>query len=141
MRRTFGSDAEPKRASYALARRWERGFEYAPVCAKHAGRTRGSFGNPACEFFFNYISYKLLLILLFTSLLAIPLARQRFLHTALFARLQVKGMTLYFLDDVFLLNLALEPAQRIFKRLAFLHANLCQLTTPPNRPNWVSIDY
>ncbi len=81
------------------------------------------------------------LVLLFTSFLTIPLARQRFFHTALFTGLQVEGVTLYFLDDVFLLNLALEPAQRIFKRLAFLHANLCQLTTPPNRPTWVFIDY
>lgn len=35
-------------------------------------------------------------------------------------------MTLYFLDDVFLLNLPLKPAQSIFERLAFLNANFCQ---------------
>ncbi len=35
-------------------------------------------------------------------------------------------MTLYFLDDVFRLNLALKPPQRVFERLAFLHSNLCQ---------------
>jgi hypothetical protein len=29
-------------------------------------------------------------------------------------------MTLDFLDDVFLLYLTLKPAQRVFKRLAFL---------------------
>src|ERR1700739_4829660 len=75
------------------------------------------------------------LVLLFTCLLAIPLARQRFLYAALFARLQVEGVTLHFLDDVLLLNLALKPAQRVFKRLAFLYANLCPETTPPNRPN------
>ncbi len=66
------------------------------------------------------------LVLLFTSLLAIPLACQRFLHTALFARFQVEGVTFHFLNDVFLLNLAFKPAQRIFKRLAFLNANLRQ---------------
>lgn len=54
------------------------------------------------------------LILLFTSLLAIPLACQRCLDTTLFAGLQVVGMTLHFLDDVFLLDLALKPAQCIF---------------------------
>jgi len=81
------------------------------------------------------------LILLFASLLTIPLARQRFLHAALLAGLQVEGMTLHFFDDVFLLYLPLKPAQRIFKRFAFLHANLCQCTTPPNLPNWAVIDY
>ena len=35
-------------------------------------------------------------------------------------------MTLYFLDDVFRLNLAFKPSQCIFERLAFLHSNLCQ---------------
>ena len=53
-------------------------------------------------------------ILLFTSLLAIPLARQSCLDAALFTRFEVVGVTLNFLDDVLLLNLALKPAQRIF---------------------------
>jgi hypothetical protein len=76
------------------------------------------------------------LVLLFTSFLAIPLARQRFLYAALFARLQVEGVTLHFLNNVFLLDLALKPAQRIFKRFAFLNTNLCQklhLQTVPAR--------
>ncbi len=66
------------------------------------------------------------LVLLFTSLLTIPLARQRFFHATLFAGLQVEGVTFDFLDNVFLLYLTLKPTQRIFKRFAFLHANLCQ---------------
>jgi len=66
------------------------------------------------------------LVLLFTSLLAIPLARQSRLYAFLFTGLQVVGVTLDFLDDVLLLYLPLEPAQRIFERLAFLYANLCQ---------------
>ena len=53
---------------------------------------------------------KMLLVLLFASLLAIPLARQRRFHAPLFARLKVVGVTLDFLDDVLLLNLPLEPA-------------------------------
>jgi hypothetical protein len=81
------------------------------------------------------------LVLLFTSLLTIPLSRQRFLYAALFARFQVEGMTFYLFDDVFLLDLALKPAQCIFKRLAFLHANLCQRNTPPDDPNWALTDY
>ena len=66
------------------------------------------------------------LVLLFSSLLAIPLARQRFLDAALLSGFQVVGVTFDFLDDVFLLNLPLKPAERILKRLAFLYANLCQ---------------
>jgi hypothetical protein len=79
---------------------------------------------------------QLQLVLLFTSFLAIPLARQCFFHTALFARLQIKGVTLHFLNNVFLLDLALKPAQCIFKRFAFLNTNLCQklhLQTVPAR--------
>jgi hypothetical protein len=53
---------------------------------------------------------KLSLVLLFASLLAIPLARQCCFDAALFTGLQVLGVTLDFLDNVFLLNLALEPA-------------------------------
>jgi hypothetical protein len=74
------------------------------------------------------------LVLLFASLLAIPLACQCGLHTTFFAGLQIVGMTLYFLDDVFLLDLALEPAQCILERLAFLNTNLCQINPPPNLP-------
>ena len=71
------------------------------------------------------------LVLLFTSLLAIPLARQCFLDATLFTGLQVVGVTFDFLDDVFLLNLPLKPAERILKRFAFLHTNLCQIDYTP----------
>ena len=54
------------------------------------------------------------LVLFFASFFAIPLASERLFHTALFTGLQVEGVTLDFLDDVLLLNLTLEPAQRIF---------------------------
>ena len=77
------------------------------------------------------------LVSLFTSLLAIPLARQSRLYTFLFTGLQVVGVTLDFLDDVLLLYLSLEPAQRIFQRLAFLHSNLCQKNPPPNLPRGI----
>ncbi len=53
------------------------------------------------------------LVLLFASLLAAALARQRFLHALFFARLEVKGMTLHFLNDVLLLDLALKTAQGV----------------------------
>jgi hypothetical protein len=36
-------------------------------------------------------------------------------------------VTLHFLNNVFRLNLALEPAQGILNRLTFLQSNFCQL--------------
>lgn len=81
------------------------------------------------------------LVLLFTSFFAIPLACQRLFYTALFAGLEVEGMTFHFFNDVFLLNLAFKSAQCIFKRLAFLNANLRQRTTPPNDPDGQLSDY
>ena len=75
------------------------------------------------------------LVLLFTSFLTIPLPCQCCFDTTLLARLQVVGVTLYFLDNVFLLHLALETAQGIFKGFAFLNSNLCQwrYTSLPSR--------
>jgi hypothetical protein len=75
------------------------------------------------------------LVSLFASFLAIPLSCQCRLYATLFAGLQIVGVTLHFFDNVLLLYLPLKPAQRIFKRLAFLYANLCQEIPPPNPPN------
>lgn len=49
-------------------------------------------------------------------------------------------MALYFLDDVFRLHFALEPAQCILKGFAFLDTNFCQINTPPDLPMWLVID-
>ncbi len=68
----------------------------------------------------------MVLVLLFSYLLAIALARQCFLHTLLFTRLQVKRVAFDFLDNVFRLNLPLEAAQRILKGFPLLNSNLCQ---------------
>src|ERR1700733_11080287 len=76
----------------------------------------------------------------FASFLAIPLACQCCLHAALLTGLQIVGVTLYFLDNVLLLYFPLKPAQRIFERLAFLYANLCQEIPPPNPPNGLIYD-
>ncbi len=75
------------------------------------------------------------LVLLFSSLLAIPLASQSCLDATLLTGLQVVGVTLHLFDDVLLLYLPFEPAQRIFERLAFLNANLCPKIPPPNMPS------
>jgi len=69
---------------------------------------------------------KLELVLLLTDLLAIAFARKRFFHTLLFTGLQIKRVTLDFLDNVFSLHLALEAPQGILKGFAFLYSNLCQ---------------
>jgi hypothetical protein len=53
-------------------------------------------------------------VLLLACLFACALACQRFLHPLLFAGLQVKRVTLYFLNDVLLLHLPLETTQGIF---------------------------
>jgi hypothetical protein len=54
-----------------------------------------------------------LIILFFASLLAATLARHSFLHALFLARLQVKGVTLHVLDNVFLLNLAFKPTESV----------------------------
>jgi len=69
---------------------------------------------------------KLELVLLLTDLLAIALARERFLHAFLFTGLQIKRVTLDFLDNVFSLHFSLEATQGILKGFAFLYSNLCQ---------------
>ena len=78
----------------------------------------------------------LILVLLLADLLTITFTGERFFDALLFARLEIERMTLYFLDDVFGLDLALETAQSILKGFALLNSNLCQkkhLQTFPER--------
>jgi hypothetical protein len=97
--------------------------------ADHAGGSGRAW--PAHARCWQYYSQ---LVLLFTSLFAIPLACQCCFHATLLTGFQVVGVTLHFLDDVFLLNLAFKPAQSVFERFAFLQTNLCQRVPPPNPP-------
>jgi hypothetical protein len=53
------------------------------------------------------------LVLLLARLLATAFPRQSFFRPFLFARFQVVGVPFDLLNDVFLLNLALEPAQGV----------------------------
>src|ERR1700722_3769721 len=76
------------------------------------------------------------LVLLFPRLLSRSFARQSCLNTFLFAGLQVEGVSFHFLDDVFLLHLALETSQRVFEGLALLQSYFCQTYTPPNPSGW-----
>lgn len=73
------------------------------------------------------------LVLLFPSFFPTALPRQCFLCALLFARFQVVGMTLHFLDDVILLHLALEAAEGVFHAFALLQPNFSHPTTPPNQ--------
>jgi len=66
------------------------------------------------------------LVLLATLLLAQSLPRKRFFCPALLAGFHVEAVLLYFLDDVFLLHLALKTPQCILKRLTLLNDYLCQ---------------
>jgi hypothetical protein len=81
------------------------------------------------------------LVLLFPRLLAVPLACQSFLDTPLLSGLQVVGVTLDFLDDVLLLHLPLEPAERILEGFAFLYANFCQRDYTSQPANWLFSEY
>ena len=76
------------------------------------------------------------LILFFSCLLAGPLASQCRFNTFLLAGLQVKGVTLNLLDDVFLLHLALEATKSVLEGFTLLKSNFSQTDTPPNSSGW-----
>ncbi len=76
------------------------------------------------------------LVLFLARLFSGSLASQHGLHTFLFAGLQVEGVALYLLDNVFLLHLALKSAQSILEGFSLLKPYLCQTDTPPNGPVW-----
>ena len=59
-------------------------------------------------------------VLLFAYFFSGTLAGQGLLHPAFLAWLQIVGVTLHFLNDVFGLNLALETAQGVLQGLALL---------------------
>ena len=66
-----------------------------------------------------------------TLLLASALPRERLLGATLVSRLQVVGMLLHVLDDVFLLHLPLEAAERAFDRFAVLQFDFSQIRCHP----------
>ena len=61
-----------------------------------------------------------------SAFFAVALAREGFFRALLLARLQVEGMSFDFLDDVFLLDFALETAQRAFQGFSILDMNFSQ---------------
>ena len=73
----------------------------------------------------------LALVLFFACFFPAALARQCFFDALFLARLQVKGVPLDLLDDVFLLHFALKATQRILEGLALLESYFCQLNYTP----------
>ena len=71
------------------------------------------------------------LVLLFTSLFPVALARQRSFHTLFLTGLQVKRMPLYFLYDVLSLDFSLEAAKGVLQRFALLNFYFCQRKNTP----------
>src|SRR6185295_6832684 len=65
------------------------------------------------------------------QLLPIPFARERLLRPSLVAGLQVEGMLLDILDDVFLLDLPLEPSESAFDGFALLNFDFSHATHTP----------
>ena len=78
----------------------------------------------------------LLLLLLLARFLASALAGQCCFYTLFFAWLEVKGVTLDLLNNVFLLYLALETAQSVLKGLALLQSYFCQNWYTPKLVRW-----
>jgi hypothetical protein len=76
------------------------------------------------------------LILFLTRFLSRALASESSLNTLFLARLQVKGVALNLLDNVFLLHLALETAQSVLEGFSLLKPHFCQTDTPPNPSGW-----
>ena len=80
-----------------------------------------SLGKAAC----------LQLFLFFPRFLAAAFTRQSFLGAPFFAGLQVEGVPLDLLDDVFLLYLALKTPKGVFQRFSFLKSYFRQTYKHP----------
>jgi len=76
------------------------------------------------------------LVLFLACFLAAALASQRFFYSLPLAGLQVKRVTLYFLDNVLGLYLPLEPPQGVFEGFTLLKSNFRQQLHPPTSPKW-----
>src|SRR5438046_8737983 len=77
------------------------------------------------------------LVLFFPCLLATAFTRQCFLYALFLARLQVEGVTLNLLENIFLLHFALETAQGGLVVLSLLSSEFRQVATPPT---WSRVD-
>ena len=101
-----------------------------PYCSSTRWGARFEQGRPGKE------RPSIELVLFFARLLASTLASESSLDTLFLAGLQVKGVALNLLDNVFLLHLALETAQRVLEGFSLLKPYFCQTHTPPNPSGW-----
>jgi len=76
------------------------------------------------------------LVLFLARFLASTFASESSFYTLFLAGLQVKGVALDLLDNVFLLHLTLETAQSVLEGFTLLKSYLCQTDTPPNPSGW-----
>jgi hypothetical protein len=74
------------------------------------------------------------LVLFLACFLTCPLASQRGFHALFLARLQVKGVSLDLLDDVFLLHFPLKTAKSVLEGFPLLQSNFRQPDAPPDSP-------
>ena len=99
--------------------------------ASGAGSPREGY-DPYCSFLTPSNQLFASSILLFANFFTRALASERSFYAFFLARFQIKGVSLYLFDDVFLLNFALETAQSVFKGFTLLQSNFRQTDTPPN---------
>jgi hypothetical protein len=104
---------------------WWHSLAATPLVGARWSRHAPGRGMPCC---FNSPASILFLACFLTG----TLASQRSFYAFLLARLQVIGVALDLLDNVFLLDFTLEAAQSILEGLALLKPNFCQTDTPPD---------
>jgi hypothetical protein len=116
--------------------RCRKNDEYEIPCLqlKTAG-ARFEQSRPGTERPFTAFS-SVALVLFFARFLTSSLARKSSFHALFLAGLQVEGVALDLLDNVFLLHLALETAQSVLEGFSLLKSYFCQTDTPPNSSGW-----
>ena len=67
-----------------------------------------------------------------SNLFPTSLAGESLLESFLFARFQIEGVFLDFLNDVFLLDFSLEATESVLNRLTLLNSYFSHVYTPPN---------
>ncbi len=110
------------------------------VGARWSGPPREG-GDPLLPTLILTASVLLLSVLLLANFLASTLASQRGFHALFLAGFQVKGVALYFFNNVFLLHFALETAQSVLEGFTLLQSNFRQTETPPNPSGRTLINY
>ena len=77
----------------------------------------------------------------FPHFFARSLASQSRFHSFLLARFQVKGVSLNFFNNIFLLHLALKPPQSVFEGFSPLAVEFLPMKYTPKPVRWDAISY